>query len=321
MSDFLTGKTSIYPYGVDDFEFMHNYEKPELGFDGDVIKANYRNRLADCVINLETDLLGCTKSYVGDMLVSCITTTVSKLKLDTQYVMQIPQEVRSFMCPDGRALAMCATYQFGLRPTTKFDIWKDQIDARGSMQLSSRLQENSLIFTMHEPPLVGNPLSSHTQYANDAEIVGGVTTGLHSYNVVWVYKPTGQEYDIQETKNTSVLATGGRAVDIQAFFGVTDVTDPSDYALRVYRTKAGGSIFYWVADVDLTSITGSGSVASRWWDVYTDTTPDASLTKARPKSDVLTEMQASVKITATEGKILGGNAGTFIASLILFRQV
>lgn len=135
----LTGSNSIYPYGVDTFSFMHNYQSWEEGEQGDVIAAAFRNRIADSIIRIEQDLVGVVKSDTGDMRIAACTMPVTGVVVNTNYYVTIPSDVVSYISYDGSGLNnkdVPITYLFGARPAnaTKMALWSGLTDPRASYQ-------------------------------------------------------------------------------------------------------------------------------------------------------------------------------------------
>lgn len=63
----LTGYTSKFPYKIDDIEFQVNKTD---SYDGDIIRAAHMNRLYDCAINLEKELINAPHGMDADILTS-----------------------------------------------------------------------------------------------------------------------------------------------------------------------------------------------------------------------------------------------------------
>jgi hypothetical protein len=162
MADILTGATSFYPNGVDTFEFMDNYEGPDYGEDGDVVKAQHRNHLADSIITLESDL-GVHKDASGatvwsaptsvkdDTHISCANHFQNPLKVNTEYTCTIGEDILPWLPTGGTIENEQAVVLVSGRPTSAFDVWSSGVDAKNAMVFEHWVTGNTVHFKLLDP--------------------------------------------------------------------------------------------------------------------------------------------------------------------------
>jgi hypothetical protein len=116
--------------------------------------------------------------------------------------------------------------------------------------------------------------------------LGLITAGAHSYKVTCITADGESDLSAASNSVTTILATFGQVqlsnIPIGTTVGVTD--------RRVYRTKAGGSVYYLI-----------GSVGDNTTTTFTDNVADASLTlEAMPLSSIYVDNIADGSLTTAE---------------------
>lgn len=144
---------SIYPYGVDPYEVEDNYIKSEPGFEGDVIKAALKNRLADSVEALERDMQYAPTTRGGDVKTDCVVHQFSEVKLNTWYYITVPSEVSNYVASEGLTNTETPlVYLFNLRPadSASMDFWKS-VTYQGAMHIEHTIESSKIKFRILDP--------------------------------------------------------------------------------------------------------------------------------------------------------------------------
>jgi phage gp36-like protein len=106
-------------------------------------------------------------------------------------------------------------------------------------------------------------------------VAGSLSVGVYGYKVTFAY-PSGEGIDSYESTGVTIVdnATAGR-INLSAI----PVSVKGGTARKIYRTKAGGSVFYFLAQISDNTTT-----------TYADNIADASLGGQSPTASVVGEM-------------------------------